>query len=55
MISTKRDRSVATFIQELNQDIQHQENQMCASMIDPKKLMTRNMELEEELMSTCGG
>ena len=25
---------------------------MCASMIDLKKLMTRNMELEEELKST---
>ena len=28
---------------------------MCASMIDLKKLMTRNMELEEELKSTCDG
>ena len=26
---------------------------MCVSMIDLKKLMTRNMELEEELKSTC--
>ena len=28
---------------------------MCASMIDLKKLMTRNMELEEELNSTHDG
>ena len=34
MISTRKDRSIATFIQELNQHIRRQENQMCASMID---------------------
>ena len=55
MISTRRDRSIATFIQELNQHIRRQENQMCASMIDLKKVMTRNMELKEELKSTCDG
>ena len=37
MISTRRDRSIATFIQELNQHIRRQENQMCAGMIDLKK------------------
>ena len=52
MISTRRDRSIAAFIQELNQHIHRKENQMCASMIDLKKAMTRNMELEEELKST---
>ena len=52
MISTRKDRSIAAFIQELNHHIRRQENQMCASMIDLKKLMTRNMELEEELKST---
>ena len=55
MICTRRDRSIAAFIQELNQHIRRQENQMCASMIDLKKLMTRNMELEEELKSTHDG
>ena len=55
MICTRRDRSIAAFIHELNQHIHPQENQMCASMIDLKKLMTRNMELEEELKSTCDG
>ncbi|KAM3369905.1 hypothetical protein ACQJBY_017654 [Aegilops geniculata] len=55
MISTRRDRSIAAFIQELNQHIRRQENQMCASMIDLKKVMTRNMELEEELKSTHDG
>ena len=28
---------------------------MCANMIDAKKVMTRNMDLEEELKSTCDG
>ena len=55
MISTKKDRSIATFIQELNQHIRRQENQMCANMIELKKVMTRNMELEEELKSTRDG
>ena len=44
-----------SYIQELNQHIRHQENQICASMIDLKKVMTRNMELEEELKSTRDG
>ena len=55
MISTRRDKSIATFIQELNQHIRCQENQMCASMIDLKKAMTWNMELEDELKSTRDG
>ena len=52
MISTKRDRSIAPFIQELNQHIRRQENQMCADMIDLKKAKTRMKELEEELKAT---
>ena len=52
MISTRKGMSIAAYIQELNQHIRRRENQMCASMIDLKKLMTRNMELEEELKST---
>ena len=52
MICTRRDKSIAVYIQELNQHIRRQENQMCANMIDLKKVMTRNMELEEELKST---
>ena len=52
MISTKKDRSVAAFIQELNQHIRRQENQMCADMIDLKKAKTRIKELEEELKAT---
>ena len=54
MISTRRDRSIAAFIQELNQHIRRQENLMCTSMIDLTKAMTRITELEEELKSTCG-
>ena len=52
MISTRKDRSIAAFIQELNQHIRRQENHMCASMIDLKKAKTRIIELEEELKST---
>ena len=55
MISTRKDRSIAAYIQELNQHIRPQENQMCASMIDLKQVMTRNTELEEELKSTRDG
>ena len=55
MISTRRDKCIAAYIQELNQHIRQQENQMCAIMIDMKKAMTRNMELEEELKSTRDG
>ena len=55
MISTRKDRSIAAFIQELNQHIRHQENQMCAGMIDLKKAMTKIPELEEELKSTRDG
>ena len=32
MISTRKDRSIAAFIQELNQHIRRQENQMCADI-----------------------
>ncbi|KAM3256394.1 hypothetical protein ACQJBY_049086 [Aegilops geniculata] len=52
MISTRKDRSIAAFIQELNQHIRCQENQMCAGMTDLKKAMTRITELEEELKAT---
>ena len=54
MISTKKDRSIATFIQELNQHIRRQENQMCAGMMDLKD-MIKITELEEELKSTHDG
>ena len=52
MISTRKDRSIAAFIQELNQHIRRRENQMCADMIDLKKAKTRITELEEELKAT---
>ena len=52
MINTRKDRSIAAFIQELNQHIRRQENQMCTGMIDLKKAMTRITELEEELKAT---
>ena len=55
MISTRKDRSVAAFIQEQNQHIRRQENQMCADMIELKKAKTRIIELEEELKFTRDG
>ena len=55
MISTRKDRSIAAFIQELNQHIRRQENQMCAGMTGLKKALTKITELEEELKSTRDG
>ena len=55
MISTRKDRSIAAFIQELNQHIRRQENQMCVGMIDLKKAMTKITELEEKPKSTRNG
>ena len=52
IINTRKDRSIAAFIQELNQHIRRQENQMCADMIDLKKARTRIKELKEELKAT---
>ena len=55
VISTKKDKSIAAFIQELNQHIRRQENQMCADMMDLKKAKTGIIELEEELKFTRDG
>ena len=55
MICTRKDGSIVAYIQEMNQHIRRYENQMCANMIDTKKVMTRNMELEEELKATRDG
>ena len=52
MISTRRDRSIAAFVQELNQHIRRQENHMCAGMTDLKKAMTRIIELEEKIKAS---
>ena len=49
MIRTKKDGSIAAFIQEQNQHIRRQENQMCADMLDLKKALTKITELDEEL------
>ncbi|KAI5007540.1 hypothetical protein ZWY2020_051997 [Hordeum vulgare] len=55
IVITGRDISVASYIQELNQHIQLQENQMYESMDTLQKAMTRIKELEEELKSTRDG
>ena len=52
MISTRKDRSIAAFIQELNQHIRRQENQMCSDKEELKKALTKIKELEEELKAT---
>src|SRR3954467_940696 len=52
IVSTKKDRSIAAFIQELNQHIRRQENQMCNDMIELKNAKGRIIELEGELKST---
>src|SRR4051812_20555260 len=52
IVSTRKDRSIAAFIQELNQHIRRQENQMCSDMLELKNAKTRITELEEELKST---
>ena len=55
VISTRKDRSIAAFIQELNQHIRRQDNQMCTDMMDLKKAKARIIELEEELKFTRDG
>ena len=52
MISTKKDGSIAAFIQEQNQHIRRQENQMCSDKEELKKALTKIKELEEELKAT---
>ena len=52
MINTKKDGSIAAFIQEQNQHIRRQENQMCSDKEELKKALTKIKELEEELKAT---
>ena len=55
MIHTRKDGSITSYIQEMDQHIRRYENQMCAIMKKTKKVMTRNIKLEEELKSTHNG
>ena len=55
MIRTKKDGSIAAFIQEQNQHIRRQENQMCTDKEELKKALTKIKELEEELKATRDG
>ena len=52
MIKTKKDGSIAAFIQEQNQHIRRQENQMCTDKEELKKALTKIKELQEELKAT---
>ena len=52
MIRTKKDGSIAAFIQEQNQHIRRQENQMCTDKEELKKALTKIKELQEELKAT---
>ena len=55
MIRTRRDGSIASYIQEMGDHIRRQENQQIIHMKKIKKLMKRNNELEEELKFTRDG
>ena len=55
MIRTRKDGSIAAYIQEMDQHIRRYENHMCTIVKKTKKVMTRNMELEEELQATRDG
>ena len=55
MIHTRRDGSIAAYIQEMGDHIRRQENQQIIHMKKIKKLVKRNNELEEELKSTRDG
>ena len=55
MIHTRRDGSIAAYIQEMGDHIRRQENQQIIHMKKIKKLVNRNNELEEELKTTCDG
>ena len=52
MIRTKKDGSIAAFIQEQNQHIRRQENQMCTDKEELKKALTKIKDLQEELKAT---
>ena len=49
MIRTRKDGSIAAYIQEMGEHIPRYENQLCFNMNKIKKLMKKNIELEEEL------
>ena len=55
MIRTRRDGSIAAYIQEMGDHIRRQENQQIIHMKKIKKPVKRNNELEEELKSTRDG
>ena len=55
MIRTRKDGSIAAYIQEMGDHIHRQENQLCFNMKKIKKLMKKNIQLEEELKSTRDG
>ena len=52
IVSTRKDKSIAAFIQELNQHIRRHENQMCNDMMELKNAKSRIIELEGEVKST---
>ena len=55
MIHTRKDGSIAAYIQEMGDHIRRQENQLCFNMKKIKKLMKKNNEVEEELKFTRDG
>ena len=55
MVRTSEDDSIASYIHELKQHIRRLETQMQGSMRDTRKLVTKNIELEDEPKATCDG
>ena len=53
LICTRKDGSIAAYIQEMGDHIRRYKNQMCSIMKKTKKSMKKNIKLEEELKSTC--
>jgi len=55
MVRTRKDESIASYIQDMDQHIRRLENQMCDSMKETRKLIIRNIELEDEIKATRDG
>ena len=55
VVRTRDDDTTASYIQDLEEHIRRLENQMYHSMKNIKKLITRNIELEDELKATQDG
>lgn len=55
VVRTREDESIASYIQDQEQHIRRMENQMYDSLKNTRKLITRNIELEDEIKATRDG